>query len=112
ADVGVSGGKIAKVAAKIGGEAETVIDARHHYVFPGIVDAHVHFNEPGRTEWEGLATGSAALAAGGGTCFFDMPLNSEPPVLDAARLREKRALAEEKSCVDFALWGGLTPLNL
>jgi allantoinase len=72
----------------------------------------VHFNEPGRTEWEGIATGSAALAAGGGTAFFDMPLNSEPPVLDAERFREKRRLAEEKSCVDFALWGGLTPLNL
>jgi allantoinase len=81
-------------------------------VLPGIIDAHVHFNEPGRTEWEGLASGSAALAAGGGTTFFDMPLNSEPPVIDAARLREKRALAEEKSCVDFALWGGLIPGNL
>ena len=54
-----------------------------------------------------VASSSAALAAGGGTCFFDMPLNSEPPVLDAARLREKRSLAEEKSCVDFALWGGV-----
>src|SRR5688572_20964248 len=50
--------------------------------------------------------------AGGGTCFFDMPLNSEPPVLDAATLREKRRIAEEKSCLDFALWGGLTPGNL
>jgi allantoinase len=62
--------------------------------------------------WEGLATGSAALAAGGGTCFFDMPLNSEPPVLDAASFRVKRALAEENACVDFALWGGLVPGNL
>jgi allantoinase len=89
-----------------------VLEAEGCYVLPGIIDAHVHFNEPGRTEWEGLASGSAALAAGGGTTFFDMPLNSEPPVIDAARLREKRALAEEKSCVDFALWGGLIPGNL
>ncbi len=112
ADLAVMRGRIAKIAPEISDGAVTTLDASGRYVFPGIVDAHVHFNEPGRVDWEGLATGSAALAAGGGTCFFDMPLNSEPPVLDAAGLREKRALAEEKSCVDFALWGGLTPLNL
>jgi allantoinase len=112
ADLGVKDGKFVKIAPEIGEETAATLEAEGRFVFPGIVDAHVHFNEPGRTEWEGLATGSAALAAGGGTCFFDMPLNSEPPVLNAARLREKRALAEEKSCVDFAIWGGLTPLNL
>lgn len=112
ADLAIAAGKIVRVAPQISDAAETELDATGRYVLPGIIDAHVHFNEPGRTEWEGFASGSAALAAGGGTCFFDMPLNSEPPVLDAARLREKRALAEEKSCVDFALWGGLTPLNL
>ena len=112
ADLGIFDGRFVKIAAEIGDAAAAVVDATGRFVFPGIIDAHVHFNEPGRTDWEGIATGSAALAAGGGTAFFDMPLNSEPPVLDAARLREKRALAEEKSCVDFALWGGLTPLNL
>jgi allantoinase len=112
ADLSVAEGRIVQIAPNIAGSARTEIDATDHFVFPGIMDAHVHFNEPGRTEWEGLATGSAALAAGGGTCFFDMPLNSEPPVLNAARFREKRALAEEKSCTDFALWGGLTPTNL
>ncbi len=112
ADFAVALGRIVKIAPRIEGDAHAVLDAKGSYVFPGIIDAHVHFNEPGRTEWEGLASGSAALAAGGGTCFFDMPLNSEPPVLDAARLREKRALAEEKSCLDFALWGGLVPGNL
>lgn len=112
ADLAVAHGRIVTIAPSIAGKAHQEIDASDRYVFPGIIDAHVHFNEPGRMEWEGIATGSAALAAGGGTAFFDMPLNSEPPVLDAARLREKRALAEEKSCVDFALWGGLTPLNL
>lgn len=111
-DLGVAEGKIARLAPAIAESAPTEIDAGGRYVLPGIVDAHVHFNEPGRTEWEGLATGSAALAAGGGTVFFDMPLNSEPPVLDAARFNEKRALAERKSHVDFALWGGLTPANL
>lgn len=111
-DIGVRRGKIVQIAPSISDEADTTLSGKGRYVFPGIVDAHVHFNEPGRTDWEGLASGSAALAAGGGTCFFDMPLNSEPPVLDAASLREKRRLAEEKACIDFALWGGLTPGNL
>ena len=111
-DLGVQRGKIVQIASSIAEDAFATLSAKGRYVFPGIIDAHVHFNEPGRTDWEGLASGSAALAAGGGTCFFDMPLNSEPPVLDAAALREKRRLAEEKSCVDFALWGGLTPANL
>jgi allantoinase len=112
AELAIAGGKIVSIAPEILDPAAVVVEAEGRFVFPGIIDAHVHFNEPGRTDWEGLATGSAALAAGGGTAFFDMPLNSEPPVLDAARLREKRLLAEEQSCVDFALWGGLTPLNL
>ncbi|HWA87815.1 MAG TPA: allantoinase AllB [Opitutus sp.] len=112
ADLGVTEGRIARIAATIAEPAVAEIDATGRWVLPGIIDAHVHFNEPGRTEWEGIATGSAALAAGGGTCFFDMPLNSEPPVLDAARLNEKRAIAEKKSATDFALWGGLTPVNL
>jgi len=112
ADLGVAEGKIARVATAIAESAPTELDATGRYVLPGIIDAHVHFNEPGRADWEGLATGSSALAAGGGTCFFDMPLNSEPPVLDAARFNEKRAIAEQKSRTDFALWGGLTPANL
>ena len=112
ADIAVMRGKIVRIAPTIADPTVTTLDAGGRYVFPGIIDAHVHFNEPGRADWEGLATGSAALAAGGGTTFFDMPLNSEPPVLDAANFRIKRALAEEKSCVDFALWGGLTPGNL
>ena len=112
ADFGVLRGKIVRLGPTVDDPAHHTLDASGCYVFPGIIDAHVHFNEPGRADWEGIATGSAALAAGGGTCFFDMPLNSEPPVLDAAHLREKRLLAEEKSCVDFALWGGLVPGNL
>jgi allantoinase len=111
-DLGVADGRIAGMAATIAESAPTEIDATGRYVLPGIIDAHVHFNEPGRTDWEGITTGSTALAAGGGTAFFDMPLNSEPPVLDAARLNEKRAIAERKSRTDFALWGGLTPSNL
>jgi len=76
ADLGVADGKIGKIAAVIDEDATTTLDAAGGYVLPGVIDAHVHFNEPGRTQWEGLASGSAALAAGGGVCFFDMPLNS------------------------------------
>ena len=112
ADIGIAEGKFAAIAPQLAESAACELDATGRYLFPGIIDAHVHFNEPGRTEWEGLAHGSLALAAGGGTCFFDMPLNSEPPVLDAAGLRTKREIAEQQSCTDFALWGGLVPGNL
>ena len=112
AELGILRGRIVRVAPEVADPTHATLDAKGRYVFPGIIDAHVHFNEPGRTEWEGLAHGSLALAAGGGTCFFDMPLNSEPPVLDAAALRVKREIAEQQSCVDFALWGGLVPGNL
>ena len=76
---------------------------------PGLIDVHVHFNEPGRTGWEGAATGSRALAAGGGTLFFDMPLNSTPCCVNAREIDRKRAALEAASITDFALWGGLVP---
>jgi len=112
ADVGIAGGKFVQIAPRIRESAAREIDAAGLHVFPGILDAHVHFNEPGRAEWEGLATGSAALAAGGGTWFGDMPLNSTPPVLDGAAFAEKRRIAEAKAVTDFSLWGGLVPGNL
>jgi allantoinase len=92
--------------------AKETLDANGLTAFPGLIDSHVHFNEPGRTDWEGVGTGSAALAAGGGTCFFDMPLNSSPPTLDGPSFDLKLAAAEASSHTDFALWGGLTPSNL
>jgi len=112
ADFAVRRGKIVQIEPELEPEAAEVLDATGAYVFPGVIDAHVHFNEPGRADWEGLSCGSAALAAGGGTCFFDMPLNSEPPVLDVAGFREKRRIAEREACTDFALWGGFVPGNL
>ncbi len=111
-DIGIAEGKFAAIAPQLAETTACELDAAGRHIFPGIIDAHVHFNEPGRTEWEGLAHGSLALAAGGGTCFFDMPLNSEPPVLAAAGLRTKREIAEQQACTDFALWGGLVPGNL
>jgi allantoinase len=80
-------------------------------MLPGLIDVHVHFNEPGRADWEGAATGSRALAAGGGTTFFDMPLNSSPCTVDANAFRAKRAALEASSVTDFGLWGGIVPGN-
>jgi allantoinase len=80
-------------------------------VFPAVIDVHLHFNEPGRTEWEGAATGSRALAAGGGAVFFDMPLNSTPCTVNAGEFDRKRAALEASSITDFGLWGGLVPGN-
>jgi allantoinase len=110
ADVGVSDGVIAAVEPELSGGASE-IDATGLHVFPGGLDPHVHFNEPGRTHWEGLATGSAALAAGGFTAFFDMPLNSTPPTIDGAAFDAKLEAAKRSAQIDFGLWGGLVPGN-
>lgn len=112
ADVAVADGRIVAVEPEIARPAREEIDGRGLHLFPGVVDAHVHFNEPGRTDWEGWETGGAALAAGGGTTAVDMPLNSDPPLLDGAAFDAKVAAASASSVVDFALWGGLTPANL
>jgi allantoinase len=112
ADVAVSGGKIIEVSPEIMGTARDEIDARGLHVLPGVVDVHVHFNEPGRTDWEGWATGSAACAVGGTTTVAEMPLNARPPTLDGPSFDTKRKAAEASSWVDFGLWGGLTPFNL
>lgn len=109
ADLAVEGGRIAAVG--VVGAARREVNAEGLHVFPGLIDAHVHFNEPGRTHWEGFASGSAALAAGGGTLFCDMPLNADPPLLTPAQFGTKLAAAERSSLTDFAFWGGLTPDN-
>ena len=111
-DIAVEGGTIAALEPELSEGAREEVHARGLHIFPGLIDTHVHFNEPGRAEWEGLKTGSAALAAGGGTLFADMPLNSHPPLLSAADFHAKKQAAETSSVTDFALWGGLTPDNL
>jgi len=108
ADIAIEDGRIADIGPDLPGAPEE-IDGRGLHVFPGLIDVHVHFNEPGRTEWEGAATGSRALAAGGGTLFFDMPLNSTPCTVSAAAIDRKLAALAESSITDFALWGGLIP---
>ncbi len=87
------------------------IDARELVVLPGLVDSHVHANEPGRTDWEGLETATRAAAAGGITTVVDMPLNSLPPTNTPAALALKRAAATSKVTCDVAFWGGAVPGN-
>src|SRR3954467_7842655 len=79
---------------------------------PGLVDSHVHVNEPGRTEWEGFATATRAAAAGGVTTIVDMPLNSIPATTTAAALAEKQAVARGQVHVDVGFWGGAVPGNV
>jgi allantoinase len=112
ADLGIADGVIVAEAPELAGSADEEIDCAGLHVFPGVIDAHVHFNEPGRAEWEGFATGTRALAAGGATTYIEMPLNAHPPTTDGASFRLKLAAAEASSLVDFALWGGLVPGNL
>ncbi len=111
-DIGISEGKIVALAENLSGSAKSELDARDLTIFPGVIDSHVHFNEPGRADWEGFATGSRAAAAGGTTTVFDMPLNAHPPTTNRENFEMKRAAAEASSLVDFGLWGGLAPGNL
>jgi allantoinase len=110
ADVAIEGERITAVGPELPGATQE-IDARGLLVLPAVIDAHLHFNEPGRTEWEGAATGSRALAAGGGALFFDMPLNSTPCTVNAPAFDAKCAALWSASITDFALWGGLVPGN-
>jgi allantoinase len=88
-----------------------VHDAGDFVVMPGVVDTHVHINEPGRTEWEGFSSATRAAAAGGVTTLIEMPLNSIPATISAAAFREKLAAAAGKLWVDTGFWGGVVPGN-
>src|SRR5262245_8358928 len=86
-------------------EAREVVTAHDDWiVMPGLVDSHVHINEPGRTEWEGFATATRAAAAGGVTTVIDMPLNSIPPTTTLTGLKEKLNAAEGQCHVDVGFW--------
>jgi allantoinase len=111
ADIAIAGGRITAVGPNLAEDGEE-IDASGLHVFPGGIDSHVHFNEPGRTEWEDIAHGSAALAAGGYTSFVDMPLNNLPVTTDVAAFDLKLEAMKRSSKVDFGLWAGLVPGNL
>ena len=112
--VSVADGRIRRVQPLAPGvSAREVVDLGPDVVLlPGLVDTHVHVNEPGRTEWEGFATATRAAAAGGVTTLIDMPLNSVPPTLDPGALAVKRAAAAGVCAVDVGFWGGAVPGNL
>ncbi len=112
--VGVQDGRIAVVTdtdAPLAAATEVAL-SDDELLLPGIVDTHVHVNEPGRTDWEGFASATAAAAAGGVTTIIDMPLNSIPPTVDRAALEVKRARAAAAARVDVGFWGGAIPGNL
>jgi len=87
------------------------VDVGDKYLFPGLIDAHVHLNEPGRTDWEGFWTGTRAAASGGFTTVVDMPLNSIPPTTTVDNLEAKRSAAQAQCWTDVAFWGGVIPGN-
>lgn len=113
---------ISKITGKIIAILESIVDAdlfqngtytdySPHFILPGLVDAHVHLNEPGRTEWEGFHTGTRAAAFGGVTTVVDMPLNAIPPTTTVANLDQKIRAAQGKCWVDVGFYGGMIPGN-
>jgi allantoinase len=112
ASVHIRNGKIAALGewAEVFSEIP-LVDAMDAVVMPGLVDAHVHVNEPGRTDWEGFRTATRAAAAGGVTTLVDMPLNSIPPTTTTGGFAEKLAAAQGKCLIDVAFWGGVIPGN-
>ncbi|WP_241248938.1 allantoinase AllB [Rhodococcus sp. X156] len=113
ATVTITDGTISTVAPFDHQLTGTVLDAPDTaYVLPGVVDTHVHVNEPGRTEWEGFTSATTAAALGGVTTLVDMPLNSLPPTTTVAHLRAKQQAAAGQLAVDVAFWGGAVPGNL
>jgi allantoinase len=94
------------------GHAAQLVDAGAHLVTPGVVDSHVHINEPGRTEWEGFSSATEAAAAGGITTVVDMPLNCIPATISKHAAEEKLAALDGLAHVDVAFWGGVVPGNV
>jgi allantoinase len=114
ASITVRGGRIHAVVPEGDSSADRDLpleDAGDAVVFPGLIDTHVHVNEPGRAHWEGFATATAAAAAGGITAIVDMPLNSIPPTTTLSGLREKLDAAAGRISVDVGFWGGVVPGN-
>lgn len=111
--LGIRHGRIATLDAELPAGVEPDVQlAADEVLLPGLVDSHVHINEPGRTEWEGFDSATRAAAAGGVTTVVDMPLNSVPPTTTLAGLAAKRAAAQGAVHVDVGFWGGAVPGNL
>ncbi len=112
-EVGVKDGKIVAIEPlgnNLRGERVIEVGA-DEVLLPGLVDTHVHVNEPGRTEWEGFESATKAAAAGGVTTIVDMPLNSIPPTVNLQALEIKREAASTKAYVNVGFWGGAIPGN-
>jgi allantoinase len=101
-------GRIASIGSS---DREADIDAGDRYILPGLVDTHVHINEPGRAEWEGFRTATRAAAAGGYTTLVDMPLNSLPATTTVENLHAKESAARGQCLVDYGFWGGVVADN-
>jgi allantoinase len=113
ATVFIKNGKIDRIAeGRVTAETDLVEDLGDAVIMPGVIDAHVHINEPGRTEWEGFETATRAAAAGGVTTLIEMPLNASPVTTTVAAFDEKVRAAEGKLHVDVGFYGGLVPDNL
>ncbi len=109
----ISGGKIVSFASgEPASESGNIIDAGNNVVMPGLIDPHVHINEPGRTEWEGFETATKAAAAGGITTLIDMPLNSSPVTTSKQNLTLKISAAKKNAHVNCGFYGGMVPGNL
>jgi allantoinase len=110
ASIEIQDGRIASIDAYEKNVTD-LIDAGAKYILPGLVDTHVHINEPGRTEWEGFQTATRAAAAGGFTTLVDMPLNNLPETTTVENLRAKQLAARGKCMVDYGFWGGVVADN-
>src|SRR6476646_6057483 len=113
-EVGIRDGRIVAIEPLGNGllGTEVVELAADEVLLPGLVDTHVHVNEPGRTDWEGFASATKAAAAGGVTTIIDMSLNSIPPTVTVDALRTKQDVARDQSWVDVGFWGGAVPGNV
>jgi allantoinase len=112
ADIRVQNGTIVEIGPIVGPvDRPGLIDTGDLVVLPGLVDTHVHVNDPGRSDWEGFAHATRAAAAGGVTTIVDMPLNSIPPTTSVAGLEAKRRAASGRCHVDVGFWGGVVPGN-
>ncbi|XP_053314494.1 allantoinase, mitochondrial-like isoform X2 [Spea bombifrons] len=114
ADIFISDGKIVSIdpwGSQQPASGSKLLDVGDLVVMPGVIDPHVHVNEPGRTNWEGFHTATLAAASGGITTIVDMPLNSLPPTTSLSNFRTKLKAAEGQCFVDVAFWGGVIPDN-
>ncbi len=110
--IGIEAEKIVLIAPEITAPGRVEQNFLEYHAIPAVIDAHVHFNQPGNEAWEGILTGSSALAVGGGTVFVDMPLNSIPVTTNRTALNLKLEALKTLSVTDYAVWGGLTPKSL